>query len=851
MRTCLVFVAVACGVLLANGRDLDDARSLAQRTEALEPSAWECSQWLSVRDAPFFTGVVGNGARASDGTSWFVAVITNEEDIISAKWMTAGLGVYEIYVNGRPVGDDFLKPGFTHNRKTKYSFTYDVTKLLNGGKGEFNVFAAEVSSGWWRDKVCSPANEDKGFVGRKSAFRCVLEFVGRNGSRRRCGTNTEEWRAGIAGPVVQAGIFDGETCDARLKPGYDCIAALNVPEVNYEFNGEILPTRGAEVFLRTDRAMELVEAYVWKDIAGSVGTNEFGTVVKTRRYKAGETLRIEPGENLVVDFGQNCAAVPFFELKAAAGAVLTVLPAEMLNDRNGVVARGNDGPEGSVYRVNLRAGYENGRLIRYSFVGKAEGETYHPRFSYFGFRYLSLSATDAVEIRSLRCVPVSSIGREMELGKLETGSADINRLIANVYWGHLSNYLSVPTDCPQRNERLGWTADTQVFAEAASFNADVYAFLRKWMRDMRDSQHENGSYPSVAPFAQYGNEGDRFGWADAGVIVPYTMWKQFGDTAIISENWVSMEKFLGRMCETKGVTLPGAGQYADWLSYEPYQPCNADWRDKPPKEAFFYWDYLGACYWLWDTQMMSAMASAIGRSADAERYAAIARKARAHILGRFVGADGLLSPVFRELQAACLFALKFGLVKGVAREKTAEKLRQGIASHGGCLQTGFLGTSILMDTLTENGMVDVAYTLLFQRKNPSWLYSVDQGATTIWERWNSYTKERGFGPVSMNSFNHYAYGAVLAWIYKTAAGIAADPKAPGFKNVIMAPKPDRRLGFVKAEYRSATGLIKSAWHYEDEKWIWEFTVPKGATATVTVPGELHRFYTAGSYRVEK
>ena len=852
MRTCLVFVAVACGVLLANGRNLDDARSFAPRVDALESSAWECSQWLSVRDAPFFTGVVGNGARASDGTSWFVAVITNEEDVVSAKWMTAGLGVYEIYVNGCPVGDDFLKPGFTHNRKTKYSFTYDVTKLLNGGKGESNVFAAEVSAGWWRDKVCTPANESDGFVGRKSAFRGVLEFTGRNGSRRRCGTNTEEWRAGIAGPVVQAGIFDGETCDARLKPGYGCIAALNVPEVNYEFKGEILPTHGAEIFLRTDRAMEPVEAYVWRDIAGSVGTNEFGTVVKARRYKAGEILKIGPGENLVVDFGQNCAAVPFFEFKAVAGTVLTVLPAEMLNDRNGAVARGNDGPEGSVYRVNLRAGYENGRLIRYSFAGKEEGETYHPRFSYFGFRYLSLGATDAVEVRSLRCVPVSSIGREMELGKLETGSADINRLIANVYWGQLSNYLSVPTDCPQRNERLGWTADTQVFSEAASFNADVYAFLRKWMRDMRDSQLDNGSYPSVAPFAQYGNEGDRFGWADAGVIVPYTMWKQFGDTAIIAENWASMEKFLGRMCETKGATLPGKGQYADWLSFERFQPCNADWRGNPPKEALFYWDYLGACYWLWDARLMSEMASATGRAADAVRYAGIANEAKAHILGRFVGADGLLSPVFRNLQTACLFALKFDLVEGEARKAVAAILRRSIADHDGCNMTGFLGTSILMDTLTENGMADVAYALLFNRKFPSWLYSVDQGATTIWERWNSYTKEKGFGPVSMNSFNHYAYGAVLAWIYKTAAGIAADPKNPGFRNIIMAPKPDRRLGFVKAEYKSAAGLIRSHWHYDGDIWVWEFTIPDGATADVTLSGEsAARRYGSGTHVIRQ
>ena len=249
---------------------------------------------------------------------------------------------------------------------------------------------------------------------------------------------------------------------------------------------------------------------------------------------------------------------------------------------------------------------------------------------------------------------------------------------------------------------------------------------------------------------------------------------------------------------------------------------------------------------------MSVMAAATGRTADAARYAGIAREAKAHILGRFVGADGLLSPVFRDLQTACLFALKFDLVEGVARKAVAATLRRSIAEHDGCNMTGFLGTSILMDTLTENGMADVAYALLFNRKFPSWLYSVGQGATTIWERWNSYTKEKGFGPVSMNSFNHYAYGAVLAWIYKTAAGIAADPKNPGFKNIIMAPKPDRRLGYVKAEYKSAAGLIKSAWRYEGHDWIWEFTIPEGTTAEVAIPGENEvRHYSSGRYKICK
>jgi alpha-L-rhamnosidase len=244
------------------------------------------------------------------------------------------------------------------------------------------------------------------------------------------------------------------------------------------------------------------------------------------------------------------------------------------------------------------------------------------------------------------------------------------------------------------------------------------------------------------------------------------------------------------------------------------------------------------------------MAEATGR--DATWLKGSANRARAYIRGKFLEKDGLLLKPMRGIQTACVFALHFGIVEGDAREATKGILRKSIKDHGDCLQTGFLGTAYLMETLTENGMADVAYDLLLQRKVPSWLYPVEHGATTIWERWNSYTTEEGFGPIMMNSFNHYAYGAVLAWMYKEMAGIAADPNAPGFKNIIMAPKPDRRMGYVKAQYKSAAGLIKSAWRYEGAEWIWDFTIPEGVTADVTLPGEtVSKHYKSGTYRLRK
>ena len=451
----------------------------------------------------------------------------------------------------------------------------------------------------------------------------------------------------------------------------------------------------------------------------------------------------------------------------------------------------------------------------------------------------------------------------METGRISTGNELINRLISNAVWGMRSNYLSVPTDCPQRDERLGWTADTQVFTETGTFFADTDRFMHKWMRDMRDSQSKLGGFPGVAPFAQYGNEVMRLGWADAGVIVPWTIWKQFGDTSIIEENWGAMERFMNHINETKydhdaHIEENGNYQWADWLSYEPLESCgggafhhDAKGRWVPRPEAVVYWDYLSASYWIIDAGMMRDMAVATGR--DAAKYEKMVNEAKAYVREEFMKPDGTFKlDILNTMQTPALFALKNKLVEGKAKENMTARLRENFKQHGNCLQTGFLGTSILMNTLTENGMSDIAYELLFQRRNPSWLYSVDNGATTIWERWNSYMIEKGMGPNGMNSFNHYAYGCVCEWLWETAAGISCDASAPGFSRIIMKPVPDKRLGHLDAEYKSAAGLIKSSWKYEGDTWIWNFTVPEGAVAVVTLPDETQsKEYPSGTYEITK
>ena len=830
------------------------ATEVGQLTEALDASAWESSIWISAVDAPVVTNRKETKDRAADGASWFLSTVKNDQKVVAAKWMTTSLGVYEIYLNGVPVGNEYLKPGFTHVFKTRRSFTYDLTEAFKCGAGAENVLSAQVTPGWWGDKIVTPGGN--GFYGTKCAFRGVLELTYADGSKKLYGTDLENWKAGIAGPVQHSAIFDGEEYDARHLMGYDTPEKLSTPEENKEFKGEILPTNGAEIYLRHDLTLSPVEAYTWKDVEGAKD-KEFGKVVILQKFAAGEPITVKAGETLVVDFGQNCAGIPAFEFKAKEGTVLTCLPGELLNDGNGAQSRGMDGPEGSVHRTNLRTP-ATAFILKYTFGAGNKYVKYHPTRTFYGYRFASITATDDVTIKSIATIPVTSIAENLETGKITTGDESVNKLISNTYWGQLSNYLSVPTDCPQRNERLGWTADTQVFAETGTFFANTLTFFHKWMRDMRDSQNELGGFPGVAPFAQYGNEKMRLGWADAGIIVPWTVWKQFGDKQIVDENWESMNLFMNHIYETKYnhealVAENGNYQWADWLSYEPLETCGGLHRKdgKIMPEAIDYWNYLSASYWAIDATMMADMAVATGR--DAAPYKKMAEEAKEYIKKTFLKADGTFkTEILNTMQTPALFALKNNIVEGEVKAKMIARLRQNFVDHDNCLQTGFLGTSILMATLTENGMEDIAYELLFQRKNPSWLYSVDNGATTIWERWNSYMADKGMGPRGMNSFNHYAYGCVCEWIWETAAGIAADPTTPGFKHIIMKPIPDKRLGYLTAEYNSAAGVIKSAWKYEGDKWIWEFTIPEGAKATVTLPGETEsKTYESGTYTVTK
>lgn len=840
---CIGFILISCG----------KSSKEVFRIDSLNDSCWQSSLWISVANAPVVKEKVYDGTRAADGTSWFMSTVKNDKKVSRALWMTTGLGVYEIYVNGKLVGDEILKPGFTHYEKTKLSFTYDVTGCFKTASGDENVLSAQVTPGWWADKIITPGGHD-GMIGKKCAFRGVLELTYTDGSKELYGTNIEDWKAGIAGPVTHAAIFDGEEYDARIPLGYETPEKLSTPEVNNEFKGEIFPSDGAEVYFRQDLSLAPVNAYIWESVEGK-NENDFGKIVIKRKYNAGEPMEINPGENLVIDFGQNTAAVSSFIFSAAEGTVLNCVTSELLNDGNGAKDRGMDGPEGSVHRLNLRIP-DTGMKLKYIFADSEGDVNYTPRCTFFGYRFISINVSDKVVIKDIKSLPVTSISKEMEIGCIKTGNELVNKLISNTLWGQRSNYLSIPTDCPQRNERLGWTADTQVFAETGSFFANTSSFFHKWMRDLIDSQGETGGFPGVAPLSQYGNDMTRLGWSDAGVIVPWTIWKQFGDKEIVELSWDAMEKYMSHINETRydHNTLIGENgnyQWADWLSYEPLESCGGSAFDLngPLPEAIEYWNYLSASYWLLDASMMRDMAIGTGR--DASIYESMILNAKNYIRDKFFTLGGKFkTDILNTMQTPALFALKNGIFEGKIKDDIIFRLRENFEKNGNCLQTGFLGTSILMPTLTENGMSDIAWNLLFQRKNPSWLYSIDNGATTIWERWNSYMLDQGMGPRGMNSFNHYAYGVVCEWIWETAAGISSDPVNPGFKHIIMKPIPDKRLGSIEAVYNSVSGTIKSSWRYEGDKWIWEFSIPDGCTASVTIPGESEsREYISGDYKI--
>ena len=788
----------------------------------------------SGEEAWFETGLMGTGWA---GAQWIASTDTATgmprlrkrfivpDSLRSAKIYASALGVFDLYINGQRVGRlqpdgttcyDELKPGWTDYRHEVQYFTYDITHLLSTGD---NLIEVQLSNGWWGGAIAH------GIYGHpRLAFLCRLRMEQDDGQVVDL-VSDSSWQGTNCGSLRLGDIYNGETYEA----GHAIPETAWLPvEEDHQFTGQVTAFCQQPVRRRPslDRTPQSLIVYQGTDSTGST----YGQIHVLRRLASSDTLHLQPGETALYDLGQNMVGWVRFAVRSLSAEdslppTLTLRFGEMLND-TGEAERANHGPGGSLYTYNLRTARAT---LHYTLAqsGSSSCEGYEPTTTFMGFRYVEVTANAEVEIKNLTgCVVGSDIE---ETGTFVCSNTDVNQLFSNILWGQRGNFLSIPTDCPQRDERLGWTADTQVFSRAASYNADTRAFYHQWMTTLRHCQREDGAYPDMAPFCNFWGYGNA-AWGDAGIIVPWTVWLHFGDKRILEENYLSMQRYM-QWLSTLGDSLyayNGAGTgMGDWLAY-----AATDKR------------FVSVCYYAYVAQLMTSIAITLGHVSDAANYAALYEQIRREFQTRYVTAEGLLS---EDTQCAYLLALKFGLLPENAVEKGVQRLAALIEGNDYKLNTGFVGTSILCSTLSDVGLSDLAYDLLLQRQNPSWLYSVDQGATTVWERWDSYTKETGFNkhPWNMNSFNHYAYGVVAEWLYRYVGGIETDPAAPGFQHIVLQPTPDRRtflpagqerITWATATYRSPYGLIRSHWEQlPDGRYQYEVTVPPNTTATLRLP----------------
>jgi len=716
----------------------------------------------------------------------------SRQPIISARLYATALGLYEFHLNGQRIGCDLFTPGCTDYRKRVQYQAYDVAEYLRPGE---NVIGAILGDGWYCGFMGNSVMRQ--FYGDRPKILAQLVVTFADGSVQTISTDSS-WKFS-AGPILANDFMMGESYDARLE-----MPNWNAPG-SFDDN-------------RWQPAVEVPDP-------GVAITAMSGPPV--RRMLELKPIDIKQRHNRwwLIDFGQNMVGNVRLRMKGKAGVTVRMTFVEML-DKNG-------GP----YTANLRQAKQTDY---YTLRGDPDGETYEPRFTFHGFRYVEidhypgqLTAGDIVAV---------VIHSDMEqTGSFECSEPLVNQLQKNIQWGQRGNFVDIPTDCPQRDERLGWTGDAQVFCRTAAFNFDVAGFFAKWTADMRDAQTERGSYPWIIPNTEaprkdepeWGSDGGP-AWADAGVICPWTMWLVHGDVRLVERHYASMCKFVDYL---KQSTDPfhlirshpewkGFHGFGDWLS----QDSRDGLMGGTPK------DLIGTAFTAYDARLLAQIAAALGREKDVAKYTQLVSDVTAAFCRRFVTADGL---IVANTQTACVLALHFDLLPPEKRPAVLEALVRNIRNDGTRLNTGFVGSPYLNFVLTRFGKLDVAYELLMQTKWPSWLYAVTQGATTIWERWDGWTHDKGFQDAGMNSFNHYAYGAIGAWLYQIVAGLDVDPNRPGYEHIIFHPHPQRNgpLMHAQAKLESNRGPIESVWRLKTDGCTlqYEISIPPNLTATAHIP----------------
>jgi len=701
----------------------------------------------------------------------------------------SALGVYELRINGQRVGDHLLAPEFTdYHARTQYQ-AYDVTSLLQAGD---NCLGATVGDGWYAGGIGlgqALIKKPRNIYGNHPRLIAQLEIELADGKKEKIVTDAS-WRTTREGPIRSSDILNGEAYDARREmPGWDA------PGFD-------------------DKAWQAADSA--ENVSTKLVAQPNEPIRVTREIKPISVSEPKPGV-YVFDMGQNMVGWCRLKTQAAAGTTVTLRHAEMLN------------PDGTIYTDNLRIAKQTD-----TYTTRGGGvENFEPHFTYHGFRY--------VEVTGLQSKPQldALAGRVFNSAMTETGSfncsdATLNKLWQNILWTQRGNMHSIPTDCPQRDERLGWMGDIQIFVGTGIFNMDMAAFCTKWMRDVRDAQAEDGRFADFSPHPFGKNM--RFtgvpGWGDAGLVVPWRVWQHYGDKRMLAESFESAKRWVEFIRGNNPNLLwknKRGNDYGDWLNsdtlvYEGFPRKGG----QVPKEIF------ATMMFAYATDLLSRMARVLGKDDEAKKYAALFDDIKAAFNKAYVSEDGHIQG---DTQAGYALALHFELLPEKLRPSAFKYMLDGIARYNGHMSTGFHSTYRMMLELTRAGRNEVAYDLINNRTFPSWGYSIENGATTIWERWDGYVKGRGFQDKGMNSFNHYAIGAVGEWMYRVILGINDDDAHPAYEHFTLRPRPGGGLKWARGYYDSIRGRIESSWSVAEGRLKFDVTIPANTTATVYVPAK--------------
>ena len=706
-------------------------------------------------------------------------------EVTSARLYITAKGVFDVHINGKDVSDDVLSPGWTPYNKRIETLTYNVTDFITAGK---NAIAIELASGWHSGRISRGKAVYNNFASPK--MLCQLEVTLKDGTKKII-VSDETWKGTTNGPIRLAGLYDGEVYNANLEiPNWK---NTTFKDASWETTETEMIADNVKLEPKRHETVKITE--VLEDI-------EIVSATKSA---------------VVYDMKQNMLGVPKVTVPMKKGDTLTIRFSEMLLS------------DGTFYTTN----YRSAKSTDYYIAAKDRVIEWMPKFTFHGFQYVELSGFDTSKkpttnwIKGL--VQHSDIKKN---GSFTSSHKKLNQLQSNITWGLRDNLLDVPTDCPQRDERLGWTGDAQVISPTAMFNFDTHAFWTAWLQSMRETQseHSDGLIPVIIPDVLQNNNASS-GWGDACVIIPWDIYNSTGDKKVLEENYEMAKKWVGYYESHAKDYIPNIHSFADWLQPYPEKSGKVGNRGDTPK------DFVNTAYFAHSAHLISKIAEVLGNKEDENKYKDLYKNIAAAFETKFFDEDGRFKNE-KQTQTSYLLAIYFELLKPETKVKAEKYLLEAIKKADNHLGTGFLGTPILPKVLDDMGEIELMYEILFKETYPSWFYSINQGATTMWERWNSYSKVDGYNPQSMNSLNHYAYGAVGQWMYERIAGISS--LAPGYKKIKIAPIPSQPLTSASADVQTVYGKVSSSWKIENNTFYLDVVIPPNTTAEIYFPNSVEK-----------